>query len=405
MQLNKEILKSLREEFGDAFYLLDCGQVKNNYMELKEAFTAAYHKVDIAYSYKTNYIPKICSIINQLGGFAEVVSDMEMEIALKAGVCPNKIIWNGPYKNPLKVEELLLLGGTVNMDSISEVGLIHNIANRYPDNIFNIGIRVNFPINDHVLSRFGFDVETEDFKKALHLIENTSNLHFANIQCHYATRRLETWEPRAKGMIKILDKLNILPDRIDLGGGLFGKMEESLKKQFDSEIPTYADYANVVGDVLAKRFTNGSGSPSLMIEPGTALVGDCMKFVSTISNIKTVRKKPIATLLGSIYNVNPTLNTKNPPIEIYSMGNPQIYYEDLDFGGFTCIESDYIYKHYCGKAAVGDMAVFSDVGSYSVVLKPPFILPNFPIIGVGHGQTEVLKRAECFDDLFCTYKF
>jgi diaminopimelate decarboxylase len=54
---------------------------------------------------------------------------------------------------------------------------------------------------------------------------------------------------------------------------------------------------------------------------------------------------------------------------------------------------------------VGDLVVFENVGSYSVVLKPPFILPNFPIVELRGGQTRVVKRKETFDDLFCTYVF
>ena len=143
----------------------------------------------------------------------------------------------------------------------------------------------------------------------------------------------------------------------------------------------------------------------LLIEPGSALVGDCMHFISKVVSIKVVRGKNIATLLGSIYNINPTLNKKNPPIKVYPMGGEQKEYADLDFGGFTCIESDYLYRHYNGKLAVGDMVAFGNVGSYSVVLKPPFILPNFPIIDISDGGIEIVKRGETFDDLFRTFEF
>ena len=87
------------------------------------------------------------------------------------------------------------------------------------------------------------------------------------------------------------------------------------------------------------------------------------------------------------------------------MGGEQRDYEDLDFGGFTCIESDYLYRHFSGKLAVGDFAVFGNAGSYSVVLKPPFILPNFPIVDLSAGQVEIVKRGENFDDLFHTFSF
>ena len=405
MKLNSELIKEIVRNYGAAFYLLESEQFRTNYMELKEAFSKIYPNFNIAYSYKTNYTPKLCRIVNELGGFAEVVSDMELEIALRVGVPPAKIIWNGPFKNSKKVEELLVLGGTVNIDSVYEIDVIRKVAEKYPLHTLNVGIRCNFDIEDGVVSRFGFDTKSEEFYQVLDFVRNTKNVHLINMQCHFATRRLETWEPRAKGMLSLLDELELIPERIDLGGGLFGKIADSLKAQFDSHIPSYQEYANVVAPLFMEKFKDKKNAPLLMIEPGSALVGDCMKFVSQVINIKSVRGKKIATLLGSIYNINPTLNTKNPPIEVYSMGKQQKEYHDLDFGGFTCIESDYLYKHFKGELAVGDMVEFGNVGSYSVVLKPPFILPNFPILDICGEHVEIIKRGENFDDLFHTFTF
>ena len=398
-------ITEISEKVGDSYYILDSSQFRQNFLELKAEFSKIYPEFNIAYSYKTNYIPKLCKVVNECGGLAEVVSDMELEIALRIGVKPKEIIWNGPYKNYEKAEEFLLAGGTVNLDSEYEIDLIKNIAKKHQDSTLNLGIRCNFDINDGVLSRFGFDIASSGFKRAMSLFDSYKNLHFSSLQCHFATRRLDTWRPRAVGMLKLIDKLGIIPDRIDLGGGIFGKMHDSLKAQFDSEIPTYKQYAEAAATVFSEHFKESAKKPVLLIEPGSALAGDCMKFAARVVNIKEVRGKQIATLSGSIYNINPTLNKKNPPIEVYSGGNEQSEYEDLDFGGFTCIESDYLYRHYSGKLAVGDTVVFGNVGSYSVVLKPPFILPNFPVIEVTDGGIEIVKRAEGFDDIFRTYEF
>ena len=83
MQINKTKIAELRKEYGDAFYLLDSGQFRNNFIELKDTFRKIYPNFNIAYSYKTNYTPKFCKIVNELGGYAEVVSEMELEIALR----------------------------------------------------------------------------------------------------------------------------------------------------------------------------------------------------------------------------------------------------------------------------------------------------------------------------------
>lgn len=403
MIINKSAIESLRKEYGDAFYLLDSAQFKSNFIELKDCFSEIYPKFNIAYSYKTNYTPKLCKIVNELGGYAEVVSEMEMELALKVGVKPQMIIWNGPIKNPSNMEEFLVSGGTINIDSLEELPIIKNIAEKHNDIIMNVGVRCNYDVEDGVISRFGFDVEGEDFRTVLDFIHEIDNMKLINLQCHFAKRQVEYWPARAKGMVELIEKIGVIPERIDLGGGIFGKMEDSLKSQFSSRIPEYHEYAEAAATIIADYFDNKTAKPELLIEPGSALVGDCMKFVGTVKTIKNVRGKYIASVLGSQKNISMT--GVNPPMEIFAMGDNQKQYTDMDLVGFTCIESDVLYKDYCGPLAVGDAVVISNCGSYSLVMKPPFILPNFPVLDICGEQVELIKKAETFDDVFHTFQF
>ena len=403
MNINREVIHNLRTEFGEAFYLLDSEQYRANFIELRDAFSSIYPNSNIAYSYKTNYTPKFCKIVNELGGYAEVVSEMELELALRIGVPYNRIIWNGPIKNAQKLEEFLVAGGTDNIDSIEELKIVRNIADKHRDKILNIGIRCNYDVSDGVVSRVGFDVEGDDFNEVLAFVTGTPNVHFVNFQCHFAKRQIEYWPARVKGMIELIERTGIIPDRIDIGGGLFGKMSDSLKAQFTSEIPDYQAYAKVAATIFAEYFADKKTKPELLIEPGSAVVGDCMKFVGTVKTIKNVRGKWIATVLGSQKNISMT--GINPPMEIISMGNEQMDYTDLDIVGFTCIEGDVLYSNYTGKLAHEDAIVISNCGSYSLVMKPPFILPNFPVLDICGEKTEVIKRGENFDDLFHTFNY
>ena len=403
MEINKSIISGLQAEYGEAFYLLDSAQFRKNYAELKAAFNDIYPNWNIAYSYKTNYTPKLCKIVNELGGYSEVVSEMELEIAKRVGCKANRVIWNGPIKNVPIMEQFLLDGGTINIDCIEELEQVKDIHNRHADKLINVGIRCNYDVNDGVVSRFGFDIDGEDFMEAVKFATTTKNVKLINFQCHFAKRQIAYWPARAKGMVDLIDRLGIIPERIDIGGGLFGKMADSLKAQFSSEIPDYEAYAKAAAQVFADYFKDKDVKPELLIEPGSAVVGDCMKFIGTVKTIKNVRGKWIATVLGSQKNISMT--GINPPIEVIAMGGEQKEYKDLDFVGFTCIEGDVLYHNYTGKLAHQDAIVISNCGSYSLVMKPPFILPNFPVLDISEGKTEVIKRAENFDDLFHTFNF
>ena len=403
MDLTKDMLCSLKRAYGDAFYLADSLQFKTNFIELRNAFRSIYSNFNIAYSYKTNYTPKFCKIVDQLGGYAEVVSEMEMEIALRCGVKHQRIIWNGPIKNPQKLEEFLVAGGTDNIDSLDELEIVKGIVKRHLNITIHLGIRCNYEVGDGVVSRFGFDVDSDEFKEVLYYVQNTPNVHFVNFQCHFAKRQIEYWPARAKGMVDLMDRLRIIPERIDIGGGLFGKMADSLKAQFTNEIPCYMDYAKAAATVFADYFANKDVKPELLIEPGSAVVGDCMKFVGTVKTIKDVRGKKFATVLGSQKNIS--MSGVNPPMEVIAMGDEQVEYNNLDFVGFTCIEGDVLYRNYQGKLAKNDAIVISNCGSYSLVMKPPFILPNFPVLDISGEQIEVVKSGEEFCDLFKTFIF
>lgn len=407
MELSYNILNDISRSHGDAFYLLDTEQFELNFHELLKAFRKYYPDTYIAYSYKTNYTPRLCRMVDDMGGYAEVVSDMELEIARRIGVPYSKVHFNGPVKNFEAVREVILGGGIVNLDDYVEVPAITELAAQHPDMTINVGLRCNFQINDGTLSRFGFDVEKKEFSELVAHLNGIGNIRIAGLHCHFASRRGETWKPRAEGICRLADELcPELPDHVDLGGGLFGKMKNSLKAQFGMHIPTYKEYAQEAAATIAQHFGGCEHQPQLFIEPGSALVGDAMRFAARVKSIKDIRGKKIATLMGSIYNINPTLNKKNPPLTVmHDETLPTSEYADLDFAGFTCIESDYLYRGYNGPLSLGDFVVFENVGSYSVVLKPPFILPNFPILELREGRIDVIKRQETFDDLFHTYTF
>jgi diaminopimelate decarboxylase len=407
---------------GDAFYVLDTGQFVANYHELLNALRALSPNTFLSYSYKTNYLPRLGRLIDEAGGYAEVVSDMEYRLAIAVGVPPARIIFNGPYKTKAVMEELLLGGGQVNIDAAYELDIVLRLAAKHPGASLGVALRCNFDIGDGVLSRFGFDTTSADFVDALAVIRQTPNLVLFGLHAHFATRQLETFRRRSEGMIRLIrTHFQTPPSYICLGGGLFGKMEDSLAAQFDVPVPDYRQYAEVLAGVFAEAYgaLPSAAQPALFLEPGSALVGDSMLFVAKVLNIKSVRGKWIATLTGSQYNINPTLNKKNPPIWVIpgceregtegakgceGLASKRPVLADVDFAGYTCIESDYLYRHYEGELAVGDYVVFGNVGSYSIVLKPPFILPNVPVVEVNQGEVTLLKRQETFEDVFCGYR-
>ncbi|EAS65319.1 Orn/DAP/Arg decarboxylase, family 2 [Photobacterium angustum S14] len=402
MNFNK--LEKLSEVYGDSYYLLDSKKFEDNFECLLDAFNSIYSNTKIGYSYKTNYIPKLCKIIDIKGGYAEVVSDMEYDLAIKLGVEPERIIVNGPYKPKNILEKFLLNKSIVNLDSFVEIEYLKEIALKNPTNMIEFGIRCNFDIHNNVVSRFGIDINNPDLLKKLKEISEIKNVKFVGIHCHYPDRNADSYSVRAKKIIEVASSLFTTPPKyIDIGGGFFGKMDERLKKQFSS-YHDYKEYANNIATEFKRAYSAlpKEEQPILFLEPGSALVADTMKFVCRVIDIKNIRGTNIAMTSGSKFNIGLLSSTVNMPLDVHSKYiNDKV--NEYDISGFTCIESDYLFKGYTGCLFQGDFLIFNNVGSYSIVFKPPFILPNVPIIELTGNSVELIKRQETVDDIFETF--
>ena len=403
--LSYELLDRIAKKYGESFYLVESKMIKDNYNQLLRAFQTIYKETKIAYSYKTNYTPRICKLINDLGGAAEVVSEMELWLAKYIGVEMSEIYYNGPYKKMEYIEEALLQGVHVNLDAEYEIAAVRSIANKYPDKQFAVGLRCNIDIGQEVPSRFGFDVESGDLKRAVDDIKAIENVKVEGLHCHIPFRTLESYKQRVEKMNTILDILQQQQlSYISMGGGYMGKIDKKMSDQFDFKPPSFEDYADVVAGFMERRYQNNKERPNLIIEPGSALVANSMKYVTRVLNIKNARDIKIASLSGSTFQVNPSVKNMNRPLEVYQMPaniKSDAKFDNLYMAGYTCIESDYLYKGYSGKLGIGDYVVFGNVGSYSVVMKPPFILPDIPILEIiNNSAINLWKRSQTFEDIF-----
>ncbi|GAK56886.1 Orn/DAP/Arg decarboxylase 2 [Candidatus Vecturithrix granuli] len=413
MNISWQLLHTLEQTYGDSYYLLHLDAFEANYKEFLEAFRADYPNSNIAYSYKTNYIPKLCQLVNTMGGYAEVVSSMEYDLAVHIGVPSQRIIFNGPYKSEFDLERALLAGSIVNLDSFYEVAMVEAIARRAPGQILTVGLRCNVDLGIENVSRFGFDTSGQMLESAFRTLRRVKNCRVAGLHCHLLTptRSAESYAFLVKKMLEIAAGLfeDAPPQFIDVGGGFFSKMIPALRKQFPFAIPTFQEYAQAISPLFANTFPGGLG-PELLLEPGIAITADTMQFVAKVIDIKTVRSRVIALLSGSIYNIKPTKNTRNLPIRVFHNNDDiKSRYADgiIDLVGYTCMEDDCLYTGYQGHLSVGDYVVFDNVGAYTIVLKPPFISPCPPIISYDANLKDVtvIRHQEKFSHIFSTYVF
>lgn len=387
------------------YYLFSADDFINNYLSLKSAFCNYYPDYQIAYSFKTNYTPAVCKIVLELGGYAEVVSDMEFELAKRVGFPINRIIYNGPGKEHY-IEECIINGGLLNVDNYNDIKKIREIAKN--NHNLSVGVRVNFDIGNDLHSRFGIDADNGELENVIFSLTecgvSVSGLHY-----HISRARgLQYWKKRIDKILEIADKVERITNSrikyLDLGSGMYGDLITELSDQF-TDVPTYDEYASVVACTMNQHYQNRSDKPILFTEPGTTLVSRYFSLFSTVLDIKTIREKNFALLDCSFHNVGEICGLKNVPMKIIVSRDRNQYYDSIDLVGYTCLEQDIIIHNYCGNIGVGDIIEFCNVGGYSIVDKPPFIHPDIPVYMDKSGERSCIKRAQTIDDIFAPYLF
>lgn len=398
MNYSKETIDNLTALYGSPLYVFDEAGFIDNFKALERAMKSYYSNYRIAYSFKTNYAPYICRIVHDLGGYAEVVSPLEYNLAKKIGFTDENIIFNGPLKSSAGIKALQC-GSIVNADNLEELEMLCEAAKKVNKKL-PIGIRVNINAGQDFISRFGLD--EKDIELAFKIADKSS-VRISGLHCHISRARgLNAWAERTQKMLKLADKyLPEGPDYIDLGSGMFGDMDPEFASQF-KDVPTYDQYARVTAKTISEHYQ--TKKPLFFTEPGTTLISRYIDVISRVESIKSIDNHMFAVLDSSVHNLGETCILKKLPVSVVSGGNKQLSYEAIDLTGYTCLEQDILYAGYNGLLARGDYVVFGNAGGYSNVLKPPFIRPNCAMIAKkSNGEYSLIKAAETEDDLLNTY--
>jgi diaminopimelate decarboxylase len=406
-RLGAERLESLAAEGRTSFYLIDSGKLRANVARMLSAFRAHYPNTAIAHSYKTNYVPYVSRLMLAEGAFAEVVSAMEFELALRAGAPPEQVILNGPWKSERLIEDALRAGVLVNADSLQEAELIRDVAGRNPDRTCRVGLRCNFPVPFLARSRFGIAADGPEVEQAAAILRACANVRLEGLHHHAGgDRSTESYRFRTARMIDLADRLfpDAPPRFIDVGGGFAGAMPAELAAQFPHRLPGFEEYAAAVAGRMAERFGSAPDGPQLIIEPGIGLFADAMEFVCRVAVLKEMDAEAHAVTTGTRYDVDPFRASFDLPVEVVHPPREAGRGRSWVLGGHTCMEADVMRRQFDADLRVGDFLVFSNVGAYAVVVRGPFISPAPAIFSVEEdGACALARRAASVDDVLAPY--
>lgn len=413
--MSHEEIREIEQSYGTPFYLFDEDAFVKNYDDIVKAFSSRYKRFILAYSYKTNYIPHLCRLVKSKGGYAEVVSRLEYDLALKIGQESKKIIFNGPVKHYEDIELALKNQSIVNLDSWYEVDYVTEYAKRHPDEVVKVGLRINISLSDesgssHIqerlsVGRFGFDPDADNIEKVVSSLRSNANVVINSLHGHTSTSDRSVWcyKVITETLCNIASKH--IPDTVEyinIGGGIFGYIPPEMRW---TDTPSFDDYATAVCAVLRKSAWVEEREPYLVLEPGVAMAANTLSFVTKAASVKNIRGRIFVVVDGSAFNTKPTFHKINHPYEVIKETATEEH-ETYSVVGSTCMEKDYLLTEVSGiKVRVGDYVKINNVGAYTIVLSPPFINVAPAIVVKDRNGYKAIRKKQSLDNMFSNYLF
>ena len=399
-------VEDLVKEYGSPLFVFSERTITSVYRELKEALSLRYPKVQLAWSYKTNYLDAVCRIFHREGSWAEVVSEMEFDKARHLGVPGKQILFNGPFKPDGALEKAFKHGARVHLDHFDEIQRAEAVAKR-----LRIKPRVTLRLNLNApgtprWSRFGFNLENGQAMEAVRRIRTGGALEVGGIHCHIGTfiQDVNAYRGQAAKLAEFANELareaGIFVDYIDVGGGFASK--NTLHSQYlpgEQMTPSFTQYAEAIVDGLDGLKLPAGKEPMLVLETGRALIDDAGHLITSVHATKRLpdgrRALVVDAGVTTLFTAFWYKHDMVPAQAVSGTPEPTVIYGPL------CMNIDVLRDNVLFPPLnAGDRMVVRSVGAYNVTQWMQFIVyrPNVVLIGPG-GQVALMRAAETLDTL------
>jgi len=346
-------------------------RIRNNIKTFNEVFKSYFReKFHGFYSFKANFLPEVCSIVNSEEFGAEVISLPELELALRIGFPSDKILAGGPYLNSSFIDRSIQSEvKEIVVYNTNDLVRINDSASKY-DKVQHICLRIN---SNKYGSRLGVSFNEKDNLKLKKIIQDSKNIEITTLLSHFSTQ-MNSFEQFKKNLNTIIQVKNSLEQsginvpKINLGGG-FPEAVIMPKKQLEiivSKLKNLLDLANLKYE-------------EVYFEPGRYLVGDAGIFVAKIINSQ--KNRWISLNLGT--NLIPKFARCSLRFYNASFIN-SAHKHKTSIAGIVPTDQDVLVKDYFFTKRIneGDLILITNVGAYALTFSNRFPYALAPIFKI-----------------------
>jgi diaminopimelate decarboxylase len=392
--LSDESLVQLAQEHGTPLYVYNANQISEQYNKLQSAFK----KVNARFFYACKALSNInvLKYIESLGASLDCVSIHEVQLGLKAGFSPDRILFTPNCVDFAEVDEGKKLGVNINIDNIS---ILEQFGSKYKGS-YPICIRFNPHImgggnykisTGHIDSKFGISIHQ---LRHIERVVKTTGLNIEGIHMHTGSD-IKDVNVFLQGLEVMFELATHFPNLkfIDLGSGFKVPYQ-------DGDVQTDID---LLGEKVAEAFTayqQETGKDlQVWFEPGKFLVSESGYFIVKANVIKQ-------TTATVFVGVNSGFNHLIRPMfydayhRIRNISNPKGSDRIYTVVGNICETDTFAWDRTLNEVREGDFLVFYNAGAYGFEMSSNFNSRLKPAeVMMLDGEAKLIRRRDTFDDL------
>ena len=401
----------MAEEYGTPVYILDEDTLRGRCRSFIGEFRKLYPATHVSYASKAYINPALAKLFQEEGMGFDVVSGGELATLIAAGIPMNEVYFHGNNKTPQELSEALENSiGWVVVDSFHELELLDQLAGQ-AGKTQDILIRVSPGVDPHTHvytttgildSKFGFSIQTGHAAEAVRLGLAANNLNLRGLHFHLGSPIFEMEPYRVATELVLKFAAEFREDGLDMqrfspGGGF------AIGYTRDEEPPPVSDYAEtIVSTMIATCQELGMEPPTLVIEPGRAVIGPAGVALYRIGAIKDVPgvRKFVSVDGGMGDNIRPALYQAKYEVVAANKANQEPT-EKVTIAGKYCESGDLLASDIMlPKMESGDLIAIPAAGAYCPSMASNYNMnPRPPMVLVKDGKSRLIRRRESYQDL------
>lgn len=392
--LSNSQLVELADRFGTPLYVYHAEKIKEQYQKLEQAFSQC--KTRFFYACKALSNINVLRYIQSLGAGLDCVSIYEVQLGLKAGFTPDRILFTPNCVDFAEIEAGKELGVNLNIDNIS---ILEQFGNRFGGS-YPICIRFNPHImggghykmsTGHIDSKFGISVHQ---MRHIERIVKSTGLQVKGIHMHTGSD-IKDVNVFIAGLDVMFEVAEHFPDLsfVDLGSGFKVPYHEN-------DVSTDVFSLGEKVTEAFQRYKKEKGRElEAWFEPGKFIVSEAGYFIVKCNVIKQTTATVFAGVnSGFNHLIRPMFYESYHRIENIShpSGSPRIY----TVVGNICETDTFAWDRKLSEVREGDYLVFFNAGAYGFEMSSNFNSRLKPAeVLVKDGEAILIRQRDVFEDL------